>query len=131
MLVVRPKISKTIVKGTILILIFSSFLNVSKIVNFLIFLTLSFSLLLLYSLFKYLTYYEIKDDSIIIHGLISTKKISYEEIEDGFLSQGWLARKFNCGSIYLFLKSKRVEILRDIPDPLKIENEIKRKVVGD
>ncbi|BCU71024.1 PH domain-containing protein [Stygiolobus caldivivus] len=129
MLVVRPKISKTITKGSILIFLFSIFLNISRIEDFVIFIGISFLLLSIYSVIKYMSYYEISEDYIIIHNLISTKKIRYTEIEDGFLSQGWLARRFNCGSIYIFLKGgRRIEILRDIPDPLKIEDEIKKKI---
>lgn len=129
MLVVRPKISKTIVKGTFLILIFSIFLNVSKIENFIEFLLISFSLLLSYSLLKYLNYYEIGETYIVVHNLLSTKRIEYSEIEDGFLSQGLLARKFNCGSIYIILKGgKGVEILKDIPEPEKIEEVIRQRI---
>ena len=130
MLVVRPKISKTIVKGTFLILIFSIFfLNVSKIENFIEFLLISFSLLLSYSSLKYLNYYEIGETYIVVHNLLSTERIEYSEIEDEFLSQGLLARKFNCGSIYTVLKGgKGVEILKDIPEPEKIEEVIKQRI---
>jgi hypothetical protein len=129
MLVVRPKISKTIVKGTFLILIFSIFLNVSEIENFIAFLLISFSLLLSYSSLKYLNYYEIEETYIVVHNLLSTKRIEYSEIEDGFLSQGLLARKFNCGSIYIVLKGgKGVKILKDIPEPEKIEEVIKQRI---
>jgi len=104
-------------------------LNVSKIENFIEFLLISFSLLLSYSSLKYLNYYEIGETYIVVHNLLSTERIEYSEIEDEFLSQGLLARKFNCGSIYTVLKGgKGVEILKDIPEPEKIEEVIKQRI---
>ncbi|ARM75428.1 PH domain-containing protein [Acidianus manzaensis] len=130
MLVIKSTIKKTILKGAILILIFSIFLEVSKVIDFLIFLGLSFSLLLAYALYKKIYTYEIDDNNIKIKSPFEKKIIPYNSIEDYFTSVGFLAKKFNCGSIYLILKNNKVEILKDIPNPEKIEEEITKFITN-
>lgn len=124
MLVTRPTVKKTIVKGTILILIFSSFLDVSKIFNFLIFLALAFLTLLGYAFWKRIYKYQIDEDSVIISSFFETKRVPYSSIDEYFISVGFLAKRFHCGSVYLILNNRKVEILKDIPNPEKAEEEI-------
>lgn len=126
MLVIRPTMKKTIVKGTILILVFSSFLDVSRVVNFLIFLALAFLTLLVYAFWKRAHEYTIAEDSITISSPLEKRKIPYSSIADHFVSVGFLAKRFHVGSVYLILKDTRVEILRDIPDPESVEKEIEK-----
>lgn len=128
MLVTRPELKKTIIKGSILIGVFSIFLNINPktLFNFLIFLLIAFLMLIMYALWKKAYLYEISEDGIIIKSPYSKKLIKYNVIDDYFVSSGLLARKFNVGSIYIILKSGKVEIIRDVKFPENVEAEIRK-----
>lgn len=128
MLVTRPELKKTIIKGSILIGVFSVFLNINPktLFNFLIFLLMAFLMLIMYALWKKAYLYEISEDGIIIKSPYSKKLIKYNIIDDYFVSSGLLARKFNVGSIYIILKSGKVEIIRDVKFPENVEAEIRK-----
>jgi membrane protein YdbS with pleckstrin-like domain len=128
MLVTRPELKKTIIKGSILIGVFSIFLNINPktLSNFLIFLLMAFLMLIMYALWKKAYLYEISEDGIIIKSPYSKKLIKYNIIDDYFVSSGLLARKFNVGSIYIILKSGKVEIIRDVKFPENVEAEIRK-----
>jgi membrane protein YdbS with pleckstrin-like domain len=128
MLATRPELKKTIIKGSILIGVFSIFLNINPktLFNFLIFLLMAFLMLIMYALWKKAYLYEISEDGIIIKSPYSKKLIKYNIIDDYFVSSGLLARKFNVGSIYIILKSGKVEIIRDVKFPEKVEAEIRK-----
>ncbi|MFP3164113.1 MAG: PH domain-containing protein [Acidianus hospitalis] len=128
MLVTRPELKKTIIKGSILIGVFSIFLNINPktLFNFLIFLLMAFLMLIMYALWKKAYLYEISEDGIIIKSPYSKKLIKYNIIDDYFVSSGLLARKFNVGSIYIILKSGKVEIIRDVKFPENVEAEIRK-----
>jgi len=128
MLVTRPELKKTIIKGSILIGVFSVFLNINPktLFNFLIFLLMAFLMLIMYALWKKAYLYEISEDGIIIKSPYSKKLIKYNIIDDYFLASGLLARKFNVGSIYIILKSGKVEIIRDVKFPENVEAEIRK-----
>lgn len=128
MLVTRPELKKTIIKGSILIGVFSIFLNINPktLFNFLIFLLMAFLMLIMYALWKKAYLYEISEDGIIIKSPYSKKLIKYNVIDDYFVSSGLLARKFNVGSIYIILKSGKVEIIRDVKFPENVEAEIRK-----
>ncbi|MQL54359.1 PH domain-containing protein [Acidianus ambivalens] len=128
MLVTRPELKKTIIKGSILIGVFSIFLNINPktLFNFLIFLLIAFLMLIMYALWKKAYLYEISEDGIIIKSPYSKKLIKYNVIDDYFISSGLLARKFNVGSIYIILKSGKVEIIRDVKFPENVEAEIRK-----
>lgn len=127
MLVSRPKVSKTIIKGTIIIAIFSIFLKINShtIFDYLIFLAIAYFSIFLYILWKRSYTYEIMDDKIVIKSPLKQKIIKYSEISDEFISSGFLAKRFNCGSIYLILNKNTVSIIKDVENPEKIEDEIR------
>lgn len=127
-MVIRPKVEKTVVKGTILILAFSLFLDFYKVLAFLEFLGISFALLLLYTAWKRAITYEFGDDGIKISSPFRKKVIPYSSIDDAFVSAGFLARRFRCGSIYIVTKDRRVELIRDIPNPQEAFEILRRKV---
>jgi hypothetical protein len=131
MLVSRPKVSKTIIKGTIVIAIFSLFLKINShtIFNYLIFLSIAYFSLLLYMFWKRSHIYEITDNEILIKSPLNKKIINYSEIDDEFVSSGFLARRFNCGSIYIISKKRNVNIIRDVENPENIENEIRKHIL--
>ena len=116
---IRPVIKKTIIKGTIILAIFSLFLEItpSKIINYIIFVMLWYAVLGVYIFWKRMHEYCIESNSITIRGFMGIKNVDLEQIIDCFMSQGILARHFNCGSIYLVLRNRKVIIMRDIPQP--------------
>lgn len=123
----RPTIKKTVVKGTILLLIFSSVLEISpqKIINYLIFVGVWYLTLLAYILWKRSYIYCIDSDNIHIKGILTERYIRYSDISEAFVSQGFLAKRFKCGSVYL-ITPRRVEIIKDIQDPEKVYQEIEK-----
>ncbi|ADY02383.1 hypothetical protein VMUT_2187 [Vulcanisaeta moutnovskia 768-28] len=116
---IKPEVMKTLIKGTIILVIFSLFLDIvpSKFINYIIFVILWYILLSTYMLWKRMHKYCINEGHIIIRGLIGVRSVNASEIIDCFISQGILAKHFNCGSIYLVLQDNKVIIIRDIPQP--------------
>lgn len=129
---IKPVIMKTLIKGTIVLVIFSLFLDIvpSKIINYVIFVILWYILLGAYILWKRTHKYCINENHIIIRELIKVRSIKTSEIIDCFISQGILAKRFNCGSIYLVLKGNRVIIIRDIPQPNTYYNILCKDLVS-
>lgn len=123
----RPTVKKTVVKGTILLAIFSTVLEISpqKIINYLIFVALWYLTLLGYIMWKRSYIYCIDDDNINIRGPLTNRFIKYNDIKEAFVSQGFLARRFRCGSVYL-VTSRRIEIIKDIEEPQNVLDEIEK-----
>jgi hypothetical protein len=138
----RPVVTKTFVKGVIGLAVFSLLMQLSlaNLVNYLIFLCLSFGLLAGYMFYKRGSTFEVGDDAIVVrrpagfpasllrrHSSPRELTVSYDDIADVSVAQGILAKRFHCGSIYLILKhgegSMRLmgggtaERLHDIPNP--------------
>ncbi len=128
-LILRPKVNKTLVKGAVAIGIFSIFLNVAtEFVNYLIFLALAFGCLGVYMWIKHNATFALGEDNIQIKRKTGkSRTINYTDIYDISVSQGMLAKRFGCGSVYLILKTGRgsvkmmgggsAERLDDIPNP--------------
>lgn len=126
----RPVVLKTFLKGVIAVAVFSVFLqiNPSTIVNYLIFLALALSAAAVLSLVKRQTTFAIDDDGIHIKRMFQKANlIKFENIYDMSVAQGILAKRFNCGTVFLILKSGRgsvrimgggvAEKLEDVRDP--------------
>jgi len=129
-LVLRPLVRKTFVKGTIAIAIFSAVLdvNVSNFAHYLEFLAVSVSLVLAYVVVKRADTYIVQPESLVIKSFLAPREtIRYENIADLYISQGFLARRFRCGTVYILIKrtdssntfSKRIKVytLKDVRDP--------------
>lgn len=126
----RPAVKKTFIKGIIAIGIFSLFLeiNPSTFVNYLIYLALSASLVAAYAFTKHRTVFEFGEEGVEVRRLLRAPRyIRYYDVGDVVISQGRLAKRFNCGSVYLVLKQGKgnvrlmtggtAERLEDVPDP--------------
>jgi membrane protein YdbS with pleckstrin-like domain len=136
--VIRPTVTKTFFKGLIAIGVFSLFLEVnpSNIVNYFIFLAISIGLVLAYMGAKRSVKYTISATTLSIAALFRAEKIiPYTEIEGLTVSQGILAKRFHCGSIYIQLGGARkgsfisftggmAESLRDVKNPSEIYDRI-------
>jgi len=137
-IVVKPRLRKTFVKGLIAIAVISALLevNTSNFAHYLIFLAVSMSLLLVYMAVKHSYTYIIGEEGVAINSAFARKSFSYENIADLYVSQGALARKFHCGTVYMIIKNHpgntsfrtHVEALRDVTDPRKIYGEIESRL---
>ena len=136
--VIRPTVAKTFVKGLIAIGVFSLFLevNLSNLRNYLIFVAISLVLVLFYMGAKWSSRYVIGPTSLsILQFLRAEKIIPYTEIEAISVSQGILAKRFHCVSLYIQLSERKkgsyislsgqmAETLRDIKNPEEVYEKI-------
>ncbi len=139
-LTLRPAVTKTLIKGVIAIAVFSLFLEIaSNLLNYLIFLALSFAMVGLYMLIKHGSKFMIGEDNIQIKRIFGkSNTVSYQDIYDISVAQGILARRFGCGSVYMILKRGRggvnlmgggtAEKLEDVPDPNHVFELISSKL---
>lgn len=128
---VRPVFKKSFVKGVIALALFSLLLevNTSNILNYLVFLAASLTLIACYAGYKHATVYTIDDEGITLRTPLrrTPKRVDFADIADITFSQGFLAKRFGCGTVFLVLKRGRgsyaiigggyAEALRDIPNP--------------
>lgn len=139
-LILRPTVTKTFIKGIIAIGVFSLFLNIaSNLVHYLIFLGLSLGVLSLFMLFKRQSTFKIGDENIVVNRPFGRpNSFGYENIYDISVAQGILAKRMNCGSVYIILKQGRggarimgggfAERFEDIPNPQYISELISSKL---
>ena len=126
----RPKVAKTFLKGLIAIGVFSIFLqiNPANFVHYLIFLAITVGMLLVAVGVKYGTKIEISEDGLTVKRLFrAVDSVRYQDILDISVSQGVLAKRFDCGTVYIILKAGRgsvrlmgggvAEQLEDVPKP--------------
>src|SRR5262249_10338734 len=142
----RPAVTKTFIKGFIAIAFFSLFLQVnpSKLVNYAIFLAISFILVLFYALVKKANKYVLSERAITLRPFLRAERsIDYSEIADLSTSQGFLAKRLDCGTVYIGLKNKpasymavgqqqttggMAEALRDVRHPAKVYEIIASRI---
>ena len=126
MLAVRIKaMEKTLIKITILVVIFSVFLRINNktIYNYLLFLGVVYLISMLYILYKMSYHVEIYDDHLYIKNFFSSHTIKYQNIKDFFITEGYLQRKFGLHSIYIITRTKNY-LLKDMPDAEKLHDDI-------
>jgi len=141
LMILRPNVTKSIVKGGIAIAIFSLFLqiNPSRLFNFAIFIIFSLLLVFLYALLKKANKYVLTEKNIVLHSLLRAEKtIDYTEITSLSISSGFLARRLDCGTIfvntrnrssaYIALNGGMAEALRDVKHPFKVYEIIESRL---
>jgi hypothetical protein len=139
--VLKPNVAKTLLKGTMGLAVFSIFLevNTSNLVNYLIFLGISYALLLVYMILKRSATYRIDDAGISLERPFQREmRVTYENVQGLSYAQGMLAKRFGCGSVYIELKRGKgthrawgggeVLALRDVPRPVEVYNEISDRI---
>jgi len=132
-LFLRPTVAKTFLKGVLAVAAFSVFLQLSwaNLVHYLIFLGVYFAFLLSLMLLKRADSFVLGYDSISIHRPFRRPaSVSYRDILDISVSQGVLARRFRCGTVFLILKAGEgsvkllgggvAEQLEDVHDPQRV-----------
>jgi uncharacterized membrane protein YdbT with pleckstrin-like domain len=137
----RSNVVKSLLKGTILVAVLTPFLqiNPSTYVKYAIFLAICYALIGIYMLFKGTTVYALGERGIAIRRPMRKEDfVPYENIEELSISQGILARRFGCGSVYVALKRGKgkgthtsstgqgVFVLKDVRDPSDVYAEISR-----
>ena len=138
---IRPSVAKTITKGAIAIVMFSLFLEVtpSKLLNFLIFIAISMVFVLAYACVKKTNEYVLTEKNITLRSLLHGEKvINYSDITGLSISQGILAKRFGCGTIFIDVRTKpgayavvgggMAEALRDVKDPSEIFETISTRL---
>lgn len=122
---------KTTIKATILIAIFSIFLEVTpkNFLNYLIFLTVSYALVIIYIMWKRNFKYTITDSDIEVRNFLVYHKILSRNITEIFATSGYLQRRFGLESIYIISKGKNL-LIKDKPFNNDIHKDLK-KLVGE
>ncbi|PSN98610.1 hypothetical protein B9Q11_02055 [Candidatus Marsarchaeota G2 archaeon ECH_B_SAG-F08] len=137
--VLRPVIKKTLVKGVIAIAVLSLVLDVNNFFNYTIFLVVSLSMVVAYAFYKRASKYTIEDEAVVLKAPFrSAKRLRYDDIRDLGISQGVLAKMFNCGTVYLVLKHGKgaytlvsggsAEALKDVSDPKAVYEKISQRI---
>ncbi|AAT42798.1 hypothetical membrane spanning protein [Picrophilus oshimae DSM 9789] len=122
-------IEKTLIKITILVLIFSLFLEISykNILNYLIFLGIVYLSAAFYLLYKMSVKVDLNDDFLYIRNFFRSRQIKYKNIDEIFTNSGFLQRRFGLMSIYIITRSGNY-LIKDIPDSERIFKEIEEKI---
>ena len=122
---------KTTIKATILIAIFSIFLEVTprNFLNYLIFLSVSYALVIIYIMWKRNFKFIITDSEIEVRNFMVYHKILSGNITEVFATSGYLQRKFGLESIYIISKGKNL-LIKDKPLNNDFHKDLK-KLVGE
>lgn len=140
-LTVRPNVTKTFLKGVIAVAVFSVFLQLSlaNLVHYLTFLGLCLGALLIFAAVKRSSTFTLGPEAIEVRRPFrKPNSIGYLDVVDISVSQGMLARAFNCGTVFIILKGGRgsvkmlgggiAEQLEDVPDPQRVYEFITAKL---
>lgn len=133
----KPNVVKSLIKGTVAIAVITPFLQISRahFDNFIIFLVICYVAIGGYMLNKGAAWYKLEDQGIRYKRLLgAVRTLPYDNIADLGFSQGLLAKRFGCGTVYVELKSGKgtfkspegrgVFIMKDVLDPRGVCKEI-------
>ena len=120
---------KTLIKATILLAIFSLFLEISekKIIDYLIFVLLWYILLYFYIIWKNSYRYEIGEDVLIVRNPLRTFRSPYSDIMQCFCNEGLLQKRFRLWTVYIISRRGNV-LIKDVPNGQEIVKEIEDRV---
>lgn len=134
-------VSKSVLKGTIALAIFSIFLEITpgSLSRYAIFVGIWYALVGYYVLSKHSARYTINDDGILIEPFLrAAKRINYSEVVDLTIAQGFLARRFDCGTLFVSVKGRigsatlfgggAAEALKDVRKPKFVADQIMARV---
>lgn len=120
---------KTLLKGTILLLLFSFFLEIgpNSILNYLEFVLIWYILLFVYIRVKLSNRYVAGEESIQTFNLFGGKTLRYDAINLVFVRAGFLQRCFGLSTVFII--STRFNILiRDVQNGQNIADKINKKL---
>ena len=137
----RSNVSKSALKGTIAVAVFSLFLEVSpsNLANYFTFLAIFYAMLGVYALQKRQATYVVGESGITIAPWLRARRtVAYSSIGDLSVAQGLLARRFKCGTVVIVLKGGEgharivgggtAEMMKDVPDPQGVVDEISSRL---
>lgn len=139
--VLHPAVVKSVFKGTIALSVFSLFLQINSqtLIDYFGFVLLFYVFLGGYVFWKRSNAYVLGKECIEIKPAFrAPREINYSYIDSLSISQGLLAKRFNCGTVYLNLAHKggklkvlgggSAEALRDVTAPKKLLEEIENMI---
>lgn len=140
-IVLRPVVSKSVVKGTVALAVISVFLEITpgNLSRYAIFIGIWYAFVGYYVASKRSARYTIDEEGILIEPFLrAAKRIRYSEVVDLSISQGLLAKRFDCGTLFVSVKGRRAsatlfgggaaEALRDVRRPGSVADEIMSRV---
>jgi uncharacterized membrane protein YdbT with pleckstrin-like domain len=133
----KSNVTKSLIKGTAALAVLSVFLRIDPKTfdSYLLFLGASYALIGAYMYNKEYTTYTIGDEGISIRKRLGREQfVAYSNMQGFGYSQGMLARRFKCGTVFVELKQGKgshkspeglgVVILKDVPDPQGLIEEL-------
>lgn len=125
----NKKSIKTLLKGTILIMIISLFLeiNYADILNYLVFLLISYLILIGYIYYKTKQSFEIGEDGVSISVPFRKGKVRYSEIIRVFSHSGYLQRKFALETVFIITRRGNY-VIKDLEIPNHVVSDIEEKI---
>jgi len=137
----HSSVLKTFIKGTVALVVFSFFLqiNAGTVLDFVSFVGLYYLFLGMYMFQKRSNTYSLREDVVEMKSFLRAPRfVKYSDIETIAVSQGFLAKRFNCGTVYMNLKHHRgrikilgggsAEAMRDVKSPTALRDEIENKI---
>ena len=120
---------KTLIKATIILAIFSLFLEIDekKLIDYLIFVLLWYILLYFYIAWKKSYRYELREDVLIIRNPLRTFRSPYSDIMQCFCNEGLLQKRFGLSTVYIISRKGNV-LIKDVLNGPQIVKEIEDKV---
>ncbi|TRM78468.1 hypothetical protein DJ524_10205 [Sulfolobus sp. D5] len=72
--------------------------------------------------------YCIYGNEVVVKSAFSEKRVKLSDLKDIFVSQGPIARRLGCGSIYIVPNSGKITVLMDIKNPDEFFQKIKNSL---
>lgn len=133
----KSNVTKSLLKGTIGLACISPFLeiNASTFGKYLIFVTVWYALVAAYMVNKGSATFSVQDEGITITRPFRKEfTVPFENIGGVGYSQGILAKRFNCGTVYIELKKgkgshrslqgRSVVPMKDVPGPVEVYKDL-------
>ncbi|MCI2414145.1 MAG: PH domain-containing protein [Candidatus Aramenus sp.] len=120
----RPTGVRLLVEGTIALVVFSLFLEIKALLNYVIFVLVWYALLGLIILWQTSRLYCFDGGELEIRSFISTKRVRLENLREAFISQGPIAKRLGVGSVYIIIETGKVIAIMDVKDPEKVLEKV-------
>lgn len=123
---------KTLIKGTILLAVISLFLeiNYADFLNYLIFIAVSYLMLLVYVFYKSRLGWRVSEEALQIISPFRITATRYTDIIRVFSHSGYLQRRFSLETIYIITRRGNLAI-RDIETGSNVLDEIKSRMESE
>ncbi len=125
----NKSVEKTLLKGTILLALFSILLEISlnTLLDYGIFVGLWYAMLTSYIAIKQTYKYEIGEDSILTSSFFGLRSLRYTEINLVFVRSGFLQKKFGLSTVFIISTRYNV-LIRDVSTGESIKKQVTEKM---